>query len=512
MASLTRPMYNFRKKLSWYHHHGYWLVHLTLVSLLVGPIMMVGAFVPYKTSQRFSLARNLGGGSEPNLNVAVIGAGPAGLLLSHLLLQQENVKVTVLESRSDPRREETEQRAYALGLGIRGRTAIRQVDENLWQAVKKRGFESERFKLHIGGFTLTLRSEKDGKRENDTIEPSLLLFQSSLCAALTDELERRHANSNSLRLLFDHRVEKISVGSMTLDTKDDNNGSKRLGPFDLVIGCDGVNSVVRATMEEQFPAFQAYKEPIPGEYKVVRLKTAPPKVDPAGVALIFPKKGSTVAFFEPTGNDGSCCILFSGRANGPILSNTNNITSMMESLSEAFPYWEDFHNTIAEQLMSQKPGAAATVVCNTYHCGGKIVLVGDAAHATGGVSGQGVNSALMDSVALAQCLRQNRNDLPLALLNYSKQQVPEGKALYEISFGPKPKGLKAVRWALVNARDTLFRGRWRIGRPPIQTRLTTSLDSFSDMRRDRDKYYPAPFPQDSEFQEQLEKLHQQMLN
>jgi kynurenine 3-monooxygenase len=62
-----------------------------------------------------------------------------------LLLQQENIKVTLLEGRSDPRSKETEQRAYALGLGIRGRTAIRKVDEAMWQAVKEHGYESERF-------------------------------------------------------------------------------------------------------------------------------------------------------------------------------------------------------------------------------------------------------------------------------------------------------------------------------------------------------------------------------
>jgi kynurenine 3-monooxygenase len=81
--------------------------------------------------------------NKPELDVAVVGAGPAGLLLSHLLLRQQNVKVSILESRSDPRRLDKEERAYALGLGMRGRTAIRKVDEDLWLKVKKQGFESE---------------------------------------------------------------------------------------------------------------------------------------------------------------------------------------------------------------------------------------------------------------------------------------------------------------------------------------------------------------------------------
>jgi hypothetical protein len=68
-----------------------------------------------------------------------------------LLLQQENIKVTLLEGQSDPCSKETKQHVYALGLGIQGRrTAICKVDEAIWQAVNEHGYESERFQLHIG--------------------------------------------------------------------------------------------------------------------------------------------------------------------------------------------------------------------------------------------------------------------------------------------------------------------------------------------------------------------------
>jgi len=70
---------------------------------------------------------------------------------------------------------------------------------------------------------------------------------------------------------------------------------------------------------------------------------------------------------------------------------------------------------------------------------------GDAAHATGGVSGQGVNSALVDSAYLADCLldtlsNKNKNtDFGDELLRYSQHQVPERHALYRLSFPPSPR-------------------------------------------------------------------------
>jgi len=459
------------------------------------------------------------------LNVAVVGGGPSGLLLAHLLLKQEegkggrdnDITVTLLEGREDPRQSMTEQRAYALGVGIRGRTAIQQVDEQLWEAVKRRGFESQRFQLHIGGFVIPLRSEKDGQKNTgkngptspQQQQPSLIIYQSELCAGLADELERRHGNTGRLRMKYGTRVKSCDLNDMIITTKAIGNSNTER--YDLIIGCDGVNSVVRTAMEQSFSAFESTKTKLPGEFKVVRLDEVPPMVDPTSVSLILPRKGSVGAFVEPTGKDGSCCILFSGRGETPILTETKNVTAIEEVLIAGFPQWEGFHERIANELILQSTtGTASSVVCNIYNFGDRAALAGDACHATGGVSGQGVNSALADSVVLAKCILENRDDLGSGLLEYSVSQVPEGKALYDLSFGPKPKGRKGLVWVARTIRDTLFRGRFGIGRPPLQTRLTTDLTSFSDIRREIDMYYDTPFPSTSEVRETLSKIHEKV--
>ena len=498
------------------------------------------------------------------LNIAVVGAGPSGLLLSHFLRNDDgNCKnsVTLFDVRSDPRTNKLEGRAYALGVGIRGRTAIHTADPVLWEAVKSRGYESERFKLHLGisdtkDLVIPLRSDskpsKGSSSSSSIVEPSLLIYQSELCASLLEELEEgQQMNKNGfLEIHFDTRVVDCDLNTMMIralpsnytNTASTANASSadadaeaattisEFGPFDLIVGCDGVNSRVRASIDQIFPEFATTRKKLPGFFKVVRLgypvgttsEDGSNAYDPKAVSLLIPSG----AFIEPTGDDGSCCILFTGRGSGgdgdisglPLyLRETKNITAVMDALRTTFPRWkEESFRDIAEQLVTQshENNSAYSVTCNTYHYQDKAVLVGDAAHATGGVSGQGVNSALVDALVLAESLQQQPQsaDLEGSLLEYSMRQVPEGRALYDLSFGPKPNGLKKkVLWGLKNARDALFGGRLGIGEKALQTRLSSELTSFAEIRRERDYFYEngddPSFPSDDEFRRQLEALH-----
>jgi kynurenine 3-monooxygenase len=519
----------------------------------------------YSVTQILSSSYSLGESDKlSGLKVAIAGAGPSGLLLAHLLLRQGAI-VSIYESRPDPRSRTKAALAgfaYALGLGIRGRRAIKSVDERLWASVKKRANACDRFRLHVGPFNFKLRdsektrrkkSKKGGQELDDSSEPSLLLFQADLCIAMIEELERRYSDDGNLNMFFQSRVLECNLDKQVI-TVDMNKNLTISERYDILVGCDGVNSRVRSAIKGVAPKFAADKQTLPGEFKVARLNTTPPKLDPNSVALIIPKQGSSTAFMEPTVN-GSCCILFAGRGgpDNPILSpnlDKNKTAALKQTLLESFPLLEGADlEEIAEQLITQKPGTASSVVCNAYHYESSAAIAGDAAHATGkflstpvqsmfsdyrktvshyppliahpgGVSGQGVNSALLDSVALTDCLLQHFDpsnkdrSLETCLLSYSKRQVPEGKALYDLSFGPKPTGFKKVVFLLRGIRDTILGGRFGIGKPPLQTLLTTSMEPFASIRRKMDYFYETPFPDAAYFNNSVSAVYasQQMVD
>lgn len=425
--------------------------------------------------------------------LVIVGAGPAGLLLAHLVLAnpKHEYEVQVVDARADPRlqTEETFRRQYSLGLGIRGRTAIRQVP-GLWEEVRQKGVPCDKFLLYLGNKAVQIR-----QNALPGTEASLMINRDKLCCALLEGLVSRHASSGRLSLSFDVKCVDVDMKMQEVELNSIDKSTYKCA-YDLLVGADGVNSRVRDALEN-LSGLSVKKKFLSNNWKVVHQKF-PGSMDPLAVhAIQVPRvknvKGSEAfgLFFIPA-PDNSACILINWNENNPPLDLLNlqsgkEVAELINSRVEAVE--GGILAEACDNFIAARPSSALTIRCDRYHdTMTKIVLIGDAAHSSGGASGQGANSSLQDAVVLGQLLADSGDDLGPALEEFSRIQVKEGHALLDLSVYNQPRSLLIrTLWLLQNAQRAIFsKFLPSVVPPPIPNLLTQTLIPFSEIREKND--------------------------
>ena len=133
-------------------------------------------------------------------------------------------------------------------------------------------------------------------------------------------------------------------------------------------------------------------------------------------------------FLIPAPGNNTCALLtWKGETPPDVFQDTADPKDLKQSSAENYPLFGEPTDIALAQLAAQRPSSARTVRCNRYHRvvsgTSSALLMGDAAHSTGGTLGQGANSALMDVVALDKCLDETDNDISKALPLFSQRQV-----------------------------------------------------------------------------------------
>ena len=213
-------------------------------------------------------------------NVLIVGAGPAGLLAAHHLLRRSDAgafKITIAELRADPRAsEQASLRSYSLGLGVRGQAAINKAGTDLWELVKTKGVECDKFSLHIGKRVIQIRQESPVL----VTKPSVLINRADLCAALLDGFDLSGCPAPSLR--FESQCVSVDTDAREV-VLEGADGARESLPYDVLIGADGVNSKVRdAMIAASGSSVQFAQAPLNGTLKTIH-QPMPATLDPLSV-------------------------------------------------------------------------------------------------------------------------------------------------------------------------------------------------------------------------------------
>jgi salicylate hydroxylase len=181
---------------------------------------------------------------------------------------------------------------------------------------------------------------------------------------------------------------------------------------DLLIGADGVKSVVRRLFEETAPHFtghMCFRALVPVDADVEHLAKNPGMhIGPSRLMVRYPVRGSEVLNL----------VFFVRQAGWE--EDGWTIPATKAELSAHFEGWtDDIHTMIGkiDESRLYKWAINARTPLETWRKGDHITLLGDAAHAMTPFMGQGAGASIEDAVVLVRCLEASTS-LDEALTRY----------------------------------------------------------------------------------------------
>lgn len=229
-----------------------------LLSLLALTINSSCAFSPVKTftkpsSFASSLSASISADNElqPVRKVAIIGSGICGLSLAHALLQSGDIEIEIFDSRT-----ELDEK---MGSGIQltgGMAALREISPQLQRNVADAslplerviskcrpwfGNENEPWKLLELDIQKAIRSSVEELITEDSEVLAYTILRGTLQRILHEELMKEHDTQVQFGKKLSGLEYSESDSGISLQFADGDS----TGPFDLVVGCDGIKSAVK---------------------------------------------------------------------------------------------------------------------------------------------------------------------------------------------------------------------------------------------------------------------------
>ena len=185
--------------------------------------------------------------------------------------------------------------------------------------------------------------------------------------------------------------------------------------------------------------------------------------------------------------DGRLCTILSWNGDEPPAFLEEAEEAIQQKIGEDFPTFGPPVLSAVEQLKAQRASKATTIRANRYHDReGRAMLLGDAAHSTGGTLGQGANSALADVVFLDELLKATKQGTSVVEDigdQFSEARQPEGLALWKLLQLP-PKGPLSFLYLATQGVAGLaarFLDFLPMVQPPVQNLLSETTTPYSEI-------------------------------
>ena len=360
------------------------------------------------------------------MKTVIVGSGISGLALG-ILLAREGREVFIYDKRTvfD---EQTDGRSINFTISGRGLAVLEKL--KLKEIVLARS-------TVLVGRILHLPKEKKVHYKYGTKKSQVLL--SIRRSELLDILLSAAAQENSIHLYSGFELINIEEKTLTCHFLNSANQENAFVKADVIVGADGVFSPVRSFMlKKQIASYQqtvfnwGYKEYQFDHEDAEKLQLSTDHMH------MWPKSNALLVAIPNT--DKTFSVIF---------------TAPLKDPTGAFNNFDDLVKKECRDVVNRSPSFLKkcgedpynyliSVKVDKWHMDDKVVLIGDACHATYPFYGQGMNSALEDAVILSDYMNNQSLSTLEAFSAYETHRKKDTDALHQLSEGHLNQMTKAM--------------------------------------------------------------------
>jgi kynurenine 3-monooxygenase len=325
-------------------------------------------------------------------SITLVGGGLTGPLLA-ISLAQRGFPVQIFERRPDMRLTRASAgRSINLAVSTRGIHALREA--GLWDQMSRIIIPMKGRMMHSLAGELTFQPY--GKNDTEVINS---ISRADLNVALLNAAE-----AQGVTIRFNERCTGMDWNNGAARFRNEESGRETTVDSEIVIGSDGSASAIRLDMQK-LGRLNFSQENLDYGYKELTIAAGP-----GGKHLLEPHalhiwpRGAYMLIALPNIDGTFACILFAPFAGSESFSALDTGEKTQRFFAARFADAVPLMPQLQQNYAGNPTGSMVTVKCAPWQVDGKVLLLGDAAHAIVPFFGQGMNCAFEDCTVFLELL------------------------------------------------------------------------------------------------------------
>lgn len=368
-----------------------------------------------------AIRKPLHNASNSSRTITLVGAGLTGPLLA-ISLAQRGFPVQIFERRPDMRLTRASAgRSINLAVSTRGIHALREA--GLWDQMSRIIIPMKGRMMHSLAGELTFQPY--GKNDTEVINS---ISRADLNVALMNAAE-----SQGVAIHFGERCTGMDWSTGRARFRNEETGRETTVDSEVVIGTDGSASAIRQDMQK-LGRLNFAQEVLDYGYKELTIAAGPggKHVLEPNALHIWPR-GAYMLIALPNVDGTFACILFlpfEGPVSFADLDTSEKASNFFtERFADALPLMPQ----LQENYSGNPTGSMVTIKCAPWQVDGKVLLLGDSAHAIVPFFGQGMNCAFEDCTVFLELLDKHGPNWAKLFQEFEHARKPNTDAIADMA-------------------------------------------------------------------------------